>query len=89
MLAVNYTTLRDNMKDCFDQIADSCEPMIVTRKSENMVIMSQGTYDSLMETLYLAGNRNNYEHLLYSIAQHKASDVNAHDLIEVPDDTMD
>ena len=57
MLAVNYTKLRENMKECFDKVADSFEPMIVTRKDENMIIMSQSQYDSLMETVYLVGNK--------------------------------
>ena len=31
MLAVNYTTLRDNMKSCMDRVTDDYETMIVTR----------------------------------------------------------
>ena len=82
MLAVNYTTLRDNMKNCFDQIADGCETMIVTRKEENMVIMSQSTYNSLMETIYLLGNTSNATHLMSSIAQHKTGKMSSHEIVE-------
>lgn len=81
MLAVNYTTLRDNMKSCFDQIAEDKETMIVTRKDENMVIMSQSLYDSMMETLYLVSNENNLKHLTESIAQHKVGKTTKHDLV--------
>ena len=57
MLAVNYSNLRENMKDYFDRIAEEKETLIVTRKDENMVIMSQSSYDSLMETLHLVSNQ--------------------------------
>ena len=83
MIAVNYTTLRDNMKDCFDSIADKYETMIVTRKDENMVIMSQSTYDSLMETLYLYGSKANYDHIMQSISQYKSGRIASHALDEV------
>ena len=56
MQAVNYTTLRDNMKTYFDKIADDKEPLIVTRKEENMIIMSQSLYDNIMETLHQCMN---------------------------------
>lgn len=82
MLAVNYTTLRDNMKSCFNEIADNCETMIVTRKDENMIIMSQSTYDSLMETLYLLNTPSNMTHLMKSIEQHKNGKVISHELVE-------
>lgn len=86
MLAVNYTTLRDNMKSCFDQVAEDKETMIVTRKDENMVIMSQSLYDSIMETLYLVSNENNLKHLTRSIAQHKAGKTKQHELVGDVDD---
>ena len=85
MNAVNYTTLRDNMKKCFDQISEDCEPMIVTRKGENMVIMSQSSYDSLMETLYLLRDRENYDHLMKSIEQHRKGQMTAHEMVDTDD----
>lgn len=32
MLAVNYTELRGNMKECMDKVSDDYETIIVTRK---------------------------------------------------------
>ena len=41
MLAVNYSTIRNNLKDYCDQATDNHETVIVTRKGEkNVVIMS-------------------------------------------------
>ena len=54
MLAVNYTNLRDNMKRYMDQVTDDYETMIVTRKNnKNVVILSEETYNNLMENVYV------------------------------------
>lgn len=70
MLAVNYTNFRDNMKRYMDQIADDYETMIVTRKNnKNVVILSEETYNNLMENVYIMGNKTNYDWLIESKAQ--------------------
>ena len=69
MLAVNYTNLRDNMKH-MDQVTDDYETMIVTRKNnKNVVILSEETYNNLMENVYVMGNKANYDWLMESKAQ--------------------
>lgn len=41
MLAVNYSTIRNNLKDYCDKVTDYQETVIVTRKNEkNVVIIS-------------------------------------------------
>lgn len=48
MLAVNYSTLRSNLKDYCDKATDSQETVIVTRKDEkNVVIISLEKYNQL------------------------------------------
>lgn len=37
MLAVNYTTLRDNMKAYMDKVTDDYETMIVTSYQKNLI----------------------------------------------------
>ena len=50
MLAVNYTNLRENMKNYMDKVTDDYETMIVTRKNNrNVVMMSEESYNNLME----------------------------------------
>ena len=82
MFAVNYSTLRDTMKEYFDQVADGFETMIVTRKKSNMVIMSEDSYNSLLETVYLLGNKENSEHLMKSISQYRYGKASVHELTE-------
>ena len=87
MLAVNYTTLRDNMKTYMDRVTDDYETMIVTRKNnKNIVMLSEETYNNLMENIYVMGNKANYDWLMESKAQLEAGKSVAHELIEVEDD---
>ena len=82
MFAVNYSTLRDNMKDCFDRISDGFETMIVTRKNTNIVAMSEESYNSLMETVYLLKDKANHNHLMKSIGEYQKGQAKPHELSE-------
>lgn len=70
MLAINYSTLRNSMKKYFDIITDSIETIVVTRKSgNNIVMMSEETYNNLIENSYLTQNKRNYDWLMESKGQ--------------------
>lgn len=87
MLAVNYTTLRDNMKAYMDKVTDDYETMIVTRKNnKNVVMMSEESYNNLMENIYVLGNKVNYDWLMESKAQLEAGNFTVRELIEVEDE---
>jgi len=48
MLAVNYSTIRSNLKEYCDKVTDENETVIVTRKGEkNVVFLSLEEYNSL------------------------------------------
>ena len=50
MLAVNYSTIRNNLKDYCDKATDDNETVIVTRKDEkNIVLMSLEKYNQIMK----------------------------------------
>ena len=84
MLAVNYTTLRDNMKTYMDKVTDDYETMIVTRKdNKNVVMLSEESYNNLMENVYVMENKANYDWIMESKAQLENENVSTHDLIEV------
>ena len=81
MLAVNYTTLRENMKKCMDRVTDDYETMIVTRKNnKNVVIVSEDSYNNMMENLHLVGNKANYDWLMESKMQLEQGMARMHDL---------
>lgn len=52
MLAVNYSTIRKNLKDYCDKVTDDYETVIVTRKDEkNVVIISLEEYNEMQKTI--------------------------------------
>lgn len=87
MLAVNYTNLRENMKSYMDRVSDEYETMIITRKNnKNIVMLSEETYNNLLENAYIMGNKANYDWLMESKAQLERGEVVVENLIEVSSD---
>jgi antitoxin YefM len=84
MLAVNYTTLRENMKTYMDKINDDYETMIVTRKdNKNVVMLSEESYNNMMENIYVMGTKSNYDWLMESKEQLEKGKVSISELFEV------
>lgn len=84
MLAVNYTNLRDNMKTYLDKVTDDYETIIITRKdNKNVVMLSEESYNNLMENVYIMGNKTNYDWLIESKAQLEKGKVSTKNLVEV------
>ena len=87
MLAVNYTNLRDNMKMYMDKVTDDYETMIVTRKNnKNVVMISEESYNNLMENIFVMGNKGNYDWLMKGKSQLENGQCSVHELLEVEDD---
>ena len=84
MLAVNYSTIRNKLKDYCDQATDNHETEIVTRKGEkNVVLMSLEQYNAIMKAT------RNAEYLAkidMSIEQLENGKGQVHELIEVDDE---
>lgn len=80
MLAVNYSTIRNNLKDYCDKATDYNETVIVTRKNEkNVVLMSLDSYNQLER----AARNNEYLAMIdRGIAQLEAGRGQEHELIE-------
>ena len=53
MLAVNYSTIRNNLKTYCDEATDNNETVIVTRKDENVVILSLEKYNQIMKAAHI------------------------------------
>lgn len=70
MLAVNYSTYRNNLKEYCDRATDDSETIIVTRKGEkNIVVMSLNEYNNIMENLKVLKNPNYFVELFRSLQQ--------------------
>lgn len=80
MLAVNYSTLRNKLKDYCDEASDNNQTVIITRKNEkNIVIMSLDNYNQLMKSIR---NAEYLTKLDRSMEQIKNGFGQIHDLIE-------
>lgn len=84
MLAVNYSTIRENLKSYCDKVSDDAETVIITRKNEkNVVLISLDEWNQLQKAMknaeYLAMLDRSMEQL-YSGKGHE------HELIEVAED---
>lgn len=83
MNAINYSDLRSKMKAVMDNVVSSHEPIIVTRRnSDNVVLMSYEDYSSIEETAYLLKSPNNAERLRESIKSFQDNKGTERNLIE-------
>ena len=84
MLAVNYSTIRNNLKNYCDIATDSNETVIVTRKDEkNVVLISLDKYNQLEKA---ARNAEYLAMIDRGIAQLEAGNGQQHELIEAEDE---
>lgn len=84
MVAVNYSTIRNNLKNYCDMATDSNETVIVTRKDEkNVVLMSLDKYNKLEKA---ARNAEYLAMIDRGISQLEAGKGQQHELIEVEDE---
>ena len=70
MDAMTYSKARANLARTMERVCDNHEPMIITKKGDNAVVMiSLEDYRSMEETAYLLRSPKNARRLLESIAQ--------------------
>jgi antitoxin YefM len=70
MDTITYTSARGNLAKTMKKVCDDHSPVIITRKTENpVVMMSLEDYQALEETAYLLRSPKNARRLLESIAQ--------------------
>jgi antitoxin YefM len=86
MEAVNYSELRKNLKSVLDGVCENHEPIIITRKnSDNLVLLSYEDYSAIDETAYLLRSPKNAQRLRESIESFNNDGGTEKKLIEVED----
>ena len=84
MLAVNYSTIRNNLKNYCDEATDHDETVVVTRKGEkNVVILCLERYNQLVKA---ARNAEYLAMIDRAMDQLSSGKGQQHELIEVEDD---
>ena len=70
MTAITYTAARANLAKTMDKVIDDHDPIIITRNSEqSVVLLSLEDYQALEETAFLLRTPANATRLLASIEQ--------------------
>ena len=83
MIAVNYTTARQKLKEFCDKTVDDFETIIITReRGENVVLMSENEYNNMLENLYIRSNPKEYNELIESIRQLKRGKGKIKELVD-------
>ena len=67
MLNTNATNFRKNMFELLDRTVKYNEPVSISTKNGNAVLISEDDYNSLMETLYLTSVLGMKENLIDGI----------------------
>ena len=75
------------MKANLDEVTDNYETLIITRKdNKNVVVISEETYNNMIENIYIMGNINNYDWLMESRKQLEQGKTERHALTEKADE---
>lgn len=65
---ISYSEMRKGLKSYMDQVCSEHEPLLVTRRSgDNVMLLCEDDYRSLEETAYLSRSPKNLERLLEAL----------------------
>ena len=60
------------MKTYPDKVTDDFETLLITRKeNKNVVVLSEETYNNMLENMYLMSEKANYDRLMESENQYE------------------
>lgn len=82
MEVINYSILRNNLKEVLDKVSEDKETYIVNRGSSNAVIISLDEYNSWKETMYLMESEPNRKRLEEAIDREKKGEFIIKELLE-------
>ncbi|WP_257667964.1 type II toxin-antitoxin system Phd/YefM family antitoxin [Parapedobacter tibetensis] len=82
-MITTYSDFRQKLKTYLDQVFKSNSPLHITRtKGENIVVLSESDYESIMETFYLLRSPKNAERLQRAVTQYQQGKGEVKALIE-------
>lgn len=83
MNVVSYSETRANLKEVMDRVVEDHDPVIVTRKrGEAVVMISLADWNAMDATRYLLSTEANERELMESIRQLEAGEGQVRELIE-------
>jgi len=79
-VAITASEARKNLFPLIEQVNDDRQPVEITSKHGDAVLLSRADYDALSETAWLLRVPANARRLLESLAQARAGEREVHDL---------
>ncbi|MHA4844259.1 type II toxin-antitoxin system Phd/YefM family antitoxin [Flavitalea antarctica] len=82
-MITTYSDFRQKLKTYLDEVFNSRSPLFVTRtKGENIVVLSESDYQSIMETFHLLKSPKNAERIQRALNQYEKGKGRERKLIE-------
>lgn len=76
MHVVSFTQARREFKGVIDRVVTDCDATLIHRRDgENAVLLSESTYNSMLETLYLLQSPANAHRLMASMEQDRKGEA--------------
>jgi antitoxin YefM len=79
-VAITASEARKNLFPLIEQVNDDRQPVEITSKHGDAVLLSRADYDALTETAFLLRVPANAQRLLESLAQARAGERDVHEL---------
>jgi antitoxin YefM len=80
-MAMTASEARKNLFPLIEQVNNDHQPIEITSKRGNAVLMSRADYEALEETAYLLRSPANARRLLESLEQARSGERQQHDLL--------
>jgi antitoxin YefM len=82
-MIATYSDFRQKLKGYLDEVFNSHSPLYVTRtKGENIVVLSESDYESIIETFHLLKSSKNAERLHRAVDEYQKGLGQVRKLIE-------
>jgi len=69
MKTIKITDASNNLYNLIDEASESHEPILITGKRNNAVLLSEGDWSSIQEMLYLLSIPNMRESIRYGLSE--------------------
>ena len=83
MRVVSFTQARSEFKYVIDRVVADCDATLIHRRDgENAVLLSESTYNSMLETLHLLQSPANARRLMAAVEQDRKGVAKKRELLE-------
>lgn len=85
MRVIHFSDARKRLKHVIDEVVSNADATLIYQgNGKNAVLISEATYNSMMETMYLLSNPANAQRLMEAVAQDREGMATGHDLTARP-----